>query len=100
MPVNTNETVELTLPNQLSYLPVAQAVVREAARNCGFADATLSEIELGVEEAVTNIMKHAYDIEENPTFDIVCTRPPGGTSNHPAREGNPLRSQTHTPLQA
>ncbi len=78
MPVNTNETVELTLPNQLSYLPVAQAVVREAARNCGFADATLSEIELGVEEAVTNIMKHAYDVEENPTFDIVCKRLPEG----------------------
>ncbi|MFA7005479.1 MAG: ATP-binding protein, partial [Verrucomicrobiia bacterium] len=72
--MNTNETIELTLPNQLSYLPMAQAVVREAARSCGFDDAALSEIEVAVEEAATNVMKHAYDVEENPTFDIVCKR--------------------------
>ena len=72
--MNTNETVQLTLPNQLSCLPTAQAVVREAARSCGFDDAALSEIEVAVEEAATNVMKHAYDVEENPTFDIVCKR--------------------------
>lgn len=72
--MKTNETVELTLPNRLFSLPIAQAVVREAARSCGFDDAALSEIEVAVEEAVTNVMKHAYDAEENPTFDIVCKR--------------------------
>ncbi|MCX6930322.1 MAG: ATP-binding protein [Verrucomicrobia bacterium] len=72
--MNANESVKLTLPNQLSCLPIAQAVVRESARSCGFEETALSEIEVAVEEAATNVMKHAYDVEENPTFDIVCTR--------------------------
>ena len=72
--MNTNEPIKVTLPNQLCYLPIAQAMVREAARGCGFEGAALSEIELGVEEAVTNVMKHAYDVEENSTFDLICTR--------------------------
>ena len=76
--MNPSEVVKLTLPNELSYLPVAQAVVREAARRCGFDEAALAEIEVGVEEAVSNVMKHAYDSEENPTFEIVCERIPGG----------------------
>ncbi len=73
-----NGQIKLTLPNEISYLPVAEAVVREAARRCNFDESALIEIEVGVEEAVTNVMKHAYDIEENPTFDIICQPLPNG----------------------
>ena len=76
--VNTPDAVKLTLPNEISYLPTAQAVVREAARRRGFEPEALSEFEVAVEEAVTNVMKHAYDSEENPTFDLICEEIPGG----------------------
>lgn len=76
--MNTPDAVKLTLPNEISYLPTAQAVVREAARRRGFEPEALSEFEVAVEEAVTNVMKHAYDSEENPTFDLICEEIPGG----------------------
>jgi serine/threonine-protein kinase RsbW len=64
--------VHLTLPNELSYLPVALALVRAAGQRRGFDQADLGAIEVAVEEAVTNVMEHAYDPEENPSFDIAC----------------------------
>ena len=70
--MKTPTPIELTLPNELSCLPIAQAVVRAAAQRLGFDDTALGEIEVAVEEAATNVMKHAFDIEESPTFDIVC----------------------------
>ena len=70
--------LKLTLPNEMPYLPLAQSFVREAAIQFGFQGASLSEIELAVEEAVTNVMKHGYDAEESQSFDILCARLPGG----------------------
>ncbi|HOW98265.1 MAG TPA: ATP-binding protein [Kiritimatiellia bacterium] len=72
------DTLKLTLPNDLSYLPNAQAFVVEAARRFGFSEAELMPIEVGVEEAVTNVMKHAYDAEESRDFEIVCEKLPAG----------------------
>jgi serine/threonine-protein kinase RsbW len=66
------------LPNELPYLPLAQSFVREAAAHFGFDGASLSQIELAVEEAVANVMQHGYDAEESRTFDIICEHLPGG----------------------
>jgi anti-sigma regulatory factor (Ser/Thr protein kinase) len=70
--------LKLTLPNEMPYLPLAQSFVREAATQFGFQGASLSEIELAVEEAVTNVMQHGYDVEESRAFDILCDRLPNG----------------------
>jgi anti-sigma regulatory factor (Ser/Thr protein kinase) len=72
------DVLKLTLPNQMAYLALAQAFVDEAARQFGFTGSGLSEIQLGVEEAVTNVMKHGYDVEESRSFDILCERIAGG----------------------
>ena len=76
--VPAHDVLKLTLPNQVPYLTLAQLFVGEAARQFGFVGAELSQIQLGVEEAVTNVMKHAYDAEESRTFDILCERIAGG----------------------
>jgi serine/threonine-protein kinase RsbW len=52
--------------------------VREVAAHFGFQGASLSQIELAVEEAVANVMQHGYDAEESQAFDIICERLPGG----------------------
>ena len=73
-----SDTLKLTLPNEMPYLPLAQSFVREAAAHFGFAGASLSQIELAVEEAVANVMQHGYDAEESQAFDIICEHLPGG----------------------
>lgn len=73
-----NDFIKLTLPNDLSYLPLAQSCVRQAAEKFGFADPELGQIELALEEAVTNVIKHAYDTAEYNTFDIIAERTPLG----------------------
>jgi len=72
------ETLKLTLPNQMCYLPLAQSFVREVSAHFGFEGASLSQIELAVEEAVTNVMEHGYDAEESQAFDIICEHLPSG----------------------
>lgn len=72
------DALRLTIPNHLSYLDNARQFVIEAARRFGFTGAEFMPIEVGVEEAVTNVMKHAYDVEENPHFDIICEKLPAG----------------------
>jgi serine/threonine-protein kinase RsbW len=73
-----SDTLKLTLPNEMPYLPLAQSFVREVAAHFGFQSASLSQIELAVEEAVANVMQHGYDAEESRTFDIICEHLPGG----------------------
>jgi len=70
--------LKLTLPNHLEYLPIALAFVREAGGLFGFAGSALNQIEVAAEEAVTNVMKHAFDREENLEFQLICRRRPDG----------------------
>ncbi len=76
--MNQNASLKLTLPNDLSYLLNAQRFVVEAARRFGFTEPEFMALEVAIEEAVTNVMKHAYDVEENSHFDIVCEPLPAG----------------------
>ncbi len=73
-----NHVLKLSLPPDLSYLHVAQMVIREAARQIGFAGDDLYEIDLAAEEAIANVMAHAFDAEEQENFDIICERDPLG----------------------
>lgn len=66
------DTFKITLPNKLEYLDLAQLFVRESAKKIGFSGNALNHIDIAIEEAVSNVMKHTYDAEENRTFDIVC----------------------------
>lgn len=70
--MNNPETLKITLPNKLDYLDIAQLFVRETAKKIGFSGNPLNHIDIAIEEAVTNVMKHTFDAEENRTFDIIC----------------------------
>ena len=79
MPVNTSsDCIKMTVPGHMSYLPVCQSCVRAFAKKIGFAGPELSDIELSVEEAVSNVIEHAFDPEEAETFDLICRRIPLG----------------------
>jgi len=67
----------MTFPNKLGYSLMVQLFVREIAKTVGFYGKELNEIDIAVEESVSNVMAYAHD-EENPTFDIICEKIPGG----------------------
>ncbi|MEI6456657.1 MAG: ATP-binding protein [bacterium] len=72
-----HESIKMTFPNKLNYSFMVQSFVREIAKTIGFSGEELEQIDIAIEESVSNVMVHASD-EENPTFDIICERIPGG----------------------
>jgi len=70
--------LKLTIPNDLSYIPIARLCVSEAARKFGFPQESLFKIELALEEAASNVVQHAFEVSEDNTFDIICERIPSG----------------------
>ena len=65
-------TMQLTLPSDLSCLAIAHMFVRETARTWGCPEPDLYRFDLVIEEAITNVIEHAYESDETSTFDILC----------------------------
>jgi anti-sigma regulatory factor (Ser/Thr protein kinase) len=72
------DSLQLTVPNDLQYFDIAQLFVRDVAKKIGFTGKELNQIDIAIEEAVTNVMKYAYDKEESKTIDVVCQKIEGG----------------------
>ena len=68
----------LLVPNSLAYLPMAINFVQENALRIGFEEGEIKKIEIGVEEAVSNVIKHAFGPQEDAEFRIICERVPLG----------------------
>ncbi len=56
--------LKLTLPGQTDYLQEIRTFSINYARTLGFKEEELSQIEMAVDEAATNIIRHAY--QEDP----------------------------------
>jgi len=69
---------KLTIPNDLSYLTMAINFVLENATIIGFKDNDIKDIQLAVEEAVSNVIEHAFLPEEDAQFTVICERIPLG----------------------
>ncbi|MCK9390863.1 MAG: ATP-binding protein [Syntrophales bacterium] len=73
-----NDVIRLSLPSDLSYLSLAQMVIRETALKIGFTGDDLYQIDLAAEEAISNVMVHAFAGQERENFDLICERAPLG----------------------
>ncbi|MGD9787884.1 MAG: GNAT family N-acetyltransferase [Sulfuricellaceae bacterium] len=62
----------LTLTNESSSPALACAHVVRVAEQAGFDAEERAAIELGVEEATANVVRHAYPAGELNTFDVIC----------------------------
>jgi len=51
---------KLRIPSQTDNLEIIRFFVGKVARKVGFSDDDVGKIELAVDEACTNVMKHAY----------------------------------------
>ncbi|MEI7672714.1 MAG: ATP-binding protein, partial [Deltaproteobacteria bacterium] len=73
-----NDVLRLSLPPDLSYLHLALLVIRGAAQQIGFSGDDLYQIDLASEEAISNVMVHAYADQERENFELICERAPLG----------------------
>ena len=62
----------LIVPVKLTYLALVQAFIRENALLTKFTQKDIMRFNLAVEEAVTNVVKHAFLPEEDATFEVCC----------------------------
>jgi len=60
----------ISLPSQLRFISPALAFIRATAASCGFSDVALNEIEVASEEALTNVIDHAFEGHCDETFRI------------------------------
>lgn len=70
--------MKLELPADPKLLCVARGAIEALARLAGFCEDEAFTINLALGEAMTNIIRHAYDGRLDATFQLVCMRQPGG----------------------
>ncbi len=68
----------LTLTNHPDATALACALARAFAAQLGFSARELGQIELGVEESVSNVIRHAFPSDELNQFDVVLRPSPLG----------------------
>ena len=67
------KTVHLHINSQTEKLILVRDFISGAARDAGFDEETASKIMLAVDEACTNIIKHAYEFKPSNDIDIEVT---------------------------
>ena len=85
-----HDTFKMTVPNDVSYLPIVQLCVREVSKKFGFDDSDIYKIELGLEETFMNVIEHAFEKGEENAFDIICKRIPRGIDIIVKEQGIPF----------
>ena len=56
--------IELQIQSRPSYLCIVRAAVCKAMEKFGFCEASCGQIMLAVDEAISNVIRHAYGCEE------------------------------------
>ncbi len=69
-----SKKISKTIRSQTEQLIEAREFVSEAAREFGFADEDVANIALAVDEACTNIIKHAYQYARDKEIQISVLR--------------------------
>jgi len=88
------DRVRLCIPNDISYLEIAQKWVGETAKKFGFTGDDIGKIDLAVEEAVANVVKHAYIDGEDAEFELICEKITRGIKIIVKEKGIPFDYET------
>lgn len=60
----------LTIPSQTRYLNLVTGLAKRASQLAGMDDSTAAKVSIAVDEAVTNIIMHAYGGEEDHSVEL------------------------------
>jgi len=80
----------LTLGNEARSASLACALARAFAAQLGFGESELGAIELGLEEAVSNVVRHAWPADERHDFDVLLQATPLGLDILIRDQGQPF----------
>ncbi|HJY86231.1 MAG TPA: ATP-binding protein [Candidatus Acidoferrales bacterium] len=69
-----NLSLKLELPSDPELLRVIRSAVKEFAAVTGFSEDDCRSITVAVDEALTNIIRHAYQNRHGEPIDLVCRR--------------------------
>jgi serine/threonine-protein kinase RsbW len=71
------QVARTTVLAKLEFLPAVISFVREVSTKLGLAANDIGRLELVVEEACLNVIEHAFDPDEQGSFDVFILRKPG-----------------------
>jgi serine/threonine-protein kinase RsbW len=80
----------LTIPSDLTLLPLARAFVEAACQAAGCDDKTTHAIVMATDEATNNVMRHAHRDHPEKPIQIQCVREPDGFEVRLLDEGAPF----------
>lgn len=66
-----SQTLQLTVKAHTENLSVVRSALEEFALTCGATKKNVFDLQLAVDEAFTNIIKHAYSYDENQDVIIL-----------------------------
>ena len=85
------ESFRLSIPSQTRYLNLVTGLAKRASLVAGMDDATAAKVSIAVDEAVTNVIIHAYGGEANHQVDIELRFVPEALEIHIWNTGKGIR---------
>jgi len=74
---STDHVVELTIPSDPKYMKLVRALVAASAEVAGFLKNDINPLCLAVDEACTNIIRHAYGGDHRQKIELRLAARPG-----------------------
>ncbi|MDR2697948.1 MAG: ATP-binding protein [Holophagales bacterium] len=87
---------KLVIPSQTRYLNLVTNLARRASLAVGLDDATAAKVSIAVDEAVTNIILHAYQNDPNQIVEVELRFASGSLEIHLWHTGQGLREDQIT----
>jgi len=85
------ESFRLVIPSQTRYLNLVTGMAKRASIVAGMDDATSAKVSIAVDEAVTNVIVHAYSGEGDHQVDIELRFLPASLEVHICHNGRAIR---------
>jgi serine/threonine-protein kinase RsbW len=85
------ESFRLVIPSQTRYLNLVTGMAKRASIVAGMDDATSAKVSIAVDEAVTNVIVHAYNNEAEHEVAIELRFMPQALEVHICHHGRAIR---------
>jgi len=90
------QSFRLVIPSQTRYLNLVTNLTKRAALAVGFDDSAASKVSIAVDEAVTNIILHAYKNDAGQKIEMELRFISGSLEVHLLHSGNGLHEDQIT----
>ena len=85
------ESFRLTIPSQTRYLNLVTGLAKRASMIAGMDDATAAKVSIAVDEAITNVIMHAYAGESDHLVEVELRFMPTALEIHIWHTGQGIR---------